>query len=341
MSSIDVQRIAPGQAVEVDFLRPEDAEGVAALFRAVYGESYPHRVYYEPQALREANAAGRIISSVARTDRGDVIGHSALFQTAPFAGLFESGAGLVLPSYRKTTGILTKMLTHNFEMAPRHASVEAIFVDAVLNHPFTQRVAQHLGCIPMGLQIDLMPLDPYAKEGSASGRVASLVTGKTCRPHPHRVHVPAAYAEVLAGVYRTFDDQRELAASASEVPGDSVDRLEAQYFEFAQVARVQVTGVGRDFAARYAKSEDEAVAKGAVVLQAWLDLAIPWSEGAVAWLRGRGYFLGGLVPRWFGGDALFMQKVLHRPHLEGIVMEMEGGQELLEIVRQDWERSRR
>ena len=77
-------RIEPGQLWEVDLFRPEDAKGVTQLFLSVYGKGYPIRTYIDPKALMEENAAGRIISSVARTPRGDIVGHNALFQSAPF-----------------------------------------------------------------------------------------------------------------------------------------------------------------------------------------------------------------------------------------------------------------
>ncbi len=339
MDGINVQDIAPGQQIEIDLFRPEDAEGVAALFHAVYGEQYPHRVYYDPRALRAENAAGRIISSVARTAGGDVVGHSALFQTAPFPSLYESGAGLVLPSYRHTSGILTRLLAHGFEVAPRRFGVEAIFGDAVLNHPFTQKAALNQGAMFTGLQVDLMPAAPYAKEGSSSGRVSSLVTINLCKPRPQRVHLPAPYQDVLGGIYRELADQRDLVVSDQPVPPGSPSRVETRFFGFAQVARMQATEIGEDFAERFALAEKTATDQGALVLQAWLDLSIPWLGWAVDCLRARRYFLGGVVPRWFDHDALFVQKILHRPHWEGIVMELTRGQELLDLVREDWERS--
>lgn len=339
MATINVEAITPGQAVEIDFLGPADAEGVAALFRAVYGENYPHRVYYDPQALVAENATRRIISSVARTPKGEIVGHSAVFRTAPHPGLYESGAGLVLPPYRHTAGILTRLLAHGFELTPQQFGVEAILGDAILNHPFTQRAASHLGSIPVGLQVDLMPAASYAKEGGDNGRVAGLMTINLYQPHPQRIHRPAAYREVLDDLYGAISDPRELVDSRPEAPAGAPSQVTSLYFDFAQVARLYVTGVGPDFAERFAREEDAARARGAVVVQAWLALSIPWLDPAVDWLRAGGYFLGGIMPRWFDQDALMLQKVLHRPHWEGIVMALERGREILDLVRRDWERT--
>jgi hypothetical protein len=88
---------------------PEDAEGVSRLFRTVYGDSYPIKTFIEPKLLIEENAAGRTISSVARTPKGDIVGHAALFHSAPYERVCESGAGLVHPSYRGGKGIYTTL----------------------------------------------------------------------------------------------------------------------------------------------------------------------------------------------------------------------------------------
>ena len=71
------------QEIEIDFFRTEDAPGIAQLFRQVYGEGYPIRTYYLPDRLIEENAAGRIISCVARTPAGEVVGHNALVLLDP------------------------------------------------------------------------------------------------------------------------------------------------------------------------------------------------------------------------------------------------------------------
>ena len=71
----------------MDLFRPEDAEGIANLFLSVYGEGYPVKTYLDPEKLREENAAGRVISSVARTEKGDIVGHNALYNSAPYRGV--------------------------------------------------------------------------------------------------------------------------------------------------------------------------------------------------------------------------------------------------------------
>ena len=135
--------IEPGQSWEVDLFRPEDAPGVTRLFRLVYGKGYPIRTFMDPEKLIEENAAGRTVSSVARTPRGDIVGHNAIFNSAPFKKTYESGAGLVHPAYRGGAGIFTKTVAHGLEVAAVKCGVVTIFGEPVCNHTFSQKATYY------------------------------------------------------------------------------------------------------------------------------------------------------------------------------------------------------
>jgi len=63
----------------VGSFRPDDADGIVDLFRAVYGEGYPIRLFYDPAAITAANTEGRYYSICARTASGEVIGVTHLY----------------------------------------------------------------------------------------------------------------------------------------------------------------------------------------------------------------------------------------------------------------------
>jgi hypothetical protein len=334
---VDTSLIEPEQDAEIDFFRPEDGPGVAALFRAVYGDDYPVKYYYDPRALAEENASSRTISSVARTVKGDIVGHTALFATAPYRRLYESGAGLVLPAYRFNGHIFTRLIAHSFESGPQRFPIDAIFGDAILNHPYTQKVTRRHRFGPSGLQVDLMPGEVYAKEGGSGGRVASLLMINVYQAFGKRGYVPAAYEEQARFLFDLVSQGQDLIASSLPIPRGQASRINLQYFDFARVARFSIEEIGDDFQTVLGAMEKSAADRGAVIFQTWISMAIPWLGLAVDWLRDDGYFLCGVLPRWFDNDAFIMQKMNHRPNWEGIVMVLELGEAVLRLVRQDWE----
>lgn len=330
-------RIEPGQSWEVDLFRPEDAQGVTRLFLSVYGKGYPIRTYIDPKVLVEENAAGRTISSVARTPKGDIVGHDALFQSAPFKGIYEAGAGVVHSDYRGGKGIFTGLVAHGLQVGEKRFGVEAVYGESVCNHVFSQKMCRSLGCITHAVEVDLMPAAAYAKEQSASGRVASLLDFISLRPRPHKVYLPARYEAPLRFIYADLDDSRDLAISGEPFAAQSSTRVVPQYFDFAQVARLAVWSAGEDFDQVLEAQEKDVRDRGAVVIQAWLNLSEPWVGRAAEILRAKGYFLGGVLPRWFDQDGLLMAKICHRPFWEEMKIFFDRGRRIVEISRQDWE----
>jgi hypothetical protein len=333
------KEIEPGQDWEVDLFRPEDAEGVVQIFRSVYGAGYPVRTYVDPQRLIEENAARRTISSVARTQRGDVVGHNALFNSAVHPGTYETGAGAVHAAYRGGKGIFTRMVDHGLEVAKTFPLVNAVFGEPVCNHVYSQKLTEKAGFVLRALEVDLMPAGAYEKEASAAGRVAAFLTFRTFRPRPHTVYLPAVYPEVLSFLYEGLDDERDFRLSAENIPPTTTSDIRPQVFDFAGVARVAVHEPGTNFAAELEQLEKELQDKCILVIQVWLNLACPWVGEAVETLRDRGYFLGGALPRWFDSDGLLMQKILKKPDWDGISLYTDRAAQILKLVRADWERS--
>jgi len=329
--------IEPGQSFEIDLFRPEDAEGVARLFRTVYGEGYPIQKFIRPELLIEENAAGRTISSVARTPKGDIIGHNALFNSAPYTGIYESGAGLVLPGYRGTAGIFTQMIAHGQNVAAKGFGVELIYGEPVCNHLISQKGTARLGWITRAIEVDLMPAEAYQKDQSASGRVTTLLNFITLKPKPHTVYLPAVYGETMRFLYSDLDDSRDITLSDQDLPAFKTTMVKTQVFDFARVARMAIMETGADFERAFDEHEKTALDKGTVVIQAWLKLSCPWSGRAAGALRKRGYFLGGVLPRWFNEDGMLMQKIIGQPNWEGIQLYSERAKRILELVKADWQ----
>ncbi|MBI4632733.1 MAG: hypothetical protein HY742_02410 [Deltaproteobacteria bacterium] len=331
--------IEPGQDVEIDCFRSEDAEGVARLFRIVYGSGYPIQTFLEPEILRRENAAGRTISTVARTPKGDIVGHNALYQSTPHPRTYESGAGLVHPAYRGNKGMFTRLIAHGEETGCREFGIEGIFGEAVCNHLLSQKAASRQGWITQALEVDLMPASAYDKEKSATGRVSSLVDFKTLMPKPQRVCLPAVYEGAFRLLYGGLDDSRHMDFVENESLPDSATDIKTQFFAFAGVARIAVHAAGTEFAGSFDVQEQAVLKQGALVIQVWLPLAFPWISRLVGDLKERGYFLGGLLPRWFGGDGMLMQKILQRPNWEGIQLYSDRAGTILELVKADWART--
>ncbi|WP_051957768.1 hypothetical protein [Desulfobacter vibrioformis] len=334
MNAIPVE---PDQEWTIHRFRPEDAVGVTDLFRSVYGDKYPVRTYLEPELLAKENREGRVISSVARIPSGAVVGHNALFNSAPNPRIFESGSGVVHKFYRGGQGIFTQMAAHGIEMGKENPGVDLIYGEPVCNHPFTQQLCYRLNFPTRAMEVSLMPAAAYAKEQSAKGRVSTLLGFFTLKPRPCKVFVPKGLEDQFSRCYEGLDDTRTFEA-AKEAPGSPESRIHTQTFEFAQVARVAVHDTGTDFQTRITAEEERLISQGIRVIQVWLNTGRPWVGQAVNHLAAMGYFFGGVLPQWFGTDGMLMQKVLDEPDWEGTVLVGEWNKQVAGLVRREWEK---
>jgi len=333
----DNHPIAPDQDWEIDLFRPEDAAGVTRLFRLVYGANYPIRAYIDPELLKNENRDRHIISSVARTANGDIVGHNALFQSAPYKNIYESGAGLVHKDYRGGHGIFTDLIAHGIEVGHRDFGIELIYGESVCNHVFSQKAGYNLKMFTRAIEIDLMPAAAYNKEKSATGRVSTMLCFRTLISKPHTVYLPPLYEKQMNFLYKNLDDSRTIKLADQTLDESCKTKLDIEVFNFANVARIAVLEMGSDLSEILQTHERKLQESNIKVFQIWLNLAAPTVGDATAKLHKSGYFFGGLLPQWFGSDGLLLQKTVDAPHWDNMQIHYDDDLKLLEMVRSDWE----
>ncbi len=324
------------EGMEIDFFRIEDAPGIARLFREVYGEGYPIRAYYLPDQLIEENAAGRIISCVARTSSGEVVGHNALVLMDPGTHLYENAAGAVSPAFRNQ-GIFFPLFKHTLVNTSKRFNIEGIVGEPVCSHTHVQKMALQLDFKESGLEVDLMPAAAYGMESGALSRVSVLLGFLMLKPREQTVQIPMVYQDELKYLYSGLNVERTFVISSSDLPTEGSSQGSMRVFEMAQVARITIDRIGRDFEPFIGRLENEAHEKGTVIFQAWLPLASPFTSAATDILRGHGYFLGGILPCGRNGDGLLMQKVSQEPEWESIALYSERARRIGEMIRRDWQ----
>ncbi|MDR3603707.1 MAG: hypothetical protein P4L38_03685 [Syntrophaceae bacterium] len=329
----------PESDIKLDQLRPEDASGVVECFKAVYGDSYPIKIFYDAQGLVRANREAEYLTIVAKTATGNIVGVGNFFRSAPYRRLYEAGAGLVIKEFRNLH-INKKIWQFGYnEWAPKQRSLDAIFGEAVCNHLIMQKAIDFFQFFETGLEVALMPAEAYSKERLNSGRVASLIVFRTYRPFRHEVFVPSVYKDQLDFIYSKLDDQRDFHFSSEDLPSGQRTSFESNVFEFAQVGRIFVQKLGADFEIGLVEQEKKFVDSNAEIMQVWLNLGDKSVGQAVDICRNNGYFFGGLAPRWFNHDGFLMQKVLTDPCFDGIQLYSDRAIEIFRMIKEDWKKN--
>ena len=326
--------IEPGQKFVVDEFRPEDAPGVARLYHAVYGETFPVDHIYDPDELVRVNEGDDLFQIVGRTPKGDVVGLYALFRSAPGKRIMEAGSWIVHPGYRGTSlGLRLARRLH--ESPPEHLGLEAIFGQSVCDHVTTQKLAQRLNGRFSALEIEPMPARPG--KDAAYGRISLLDGIVLLGNRWDEIHLPGRYGAQLRRIYGWMDLDRTLLpdqAEKEDLAATAETVLSVKTLEGAGQAKIEVESIGPGFAERLADAEREH--PGMDTYQLILPLWRPGCSLAVEAARDSGFFFAGLLPLWFDRDALLLQKLAKTPDFSKPLLHTEEARALLEMVEADW-----
>ena len=327
--------IAPAQQYIIDRFRPEDACAVARCFYEVYGDSYSVDTVYDPAALTKANSEGKLYSIVARTPTGDVLGHCALFASPCCEFLFEEGQLVVIPSYRNEA-VAGQLVRYGLEVLAPCVPAQELFGKAVCNHSISQKIGADCGFVETALEVDYIPESAYKKEKSAAGPVSALWMFRCYQDFPHDVFLPEAYTDILHFLYAGLTSRRNFKKQDVKTTHDTASRAHIRFFGLQKVARMYVETIGSDFISVIDRLEQTIKENGSAISQVYLPLGNSSAGTAVEMLRAKGYFLGGLLPRWFNQDGLLMQK-MSTPHFDQIHLYSARAEQLLGFIRCDWE----
>ncbi len=336
--SADIRPLPDGEPFHVGVYQPADGPGVARLFYTVYGDGYPIDTFYIPERLTEENLAGRIRSVVARTDGGQVVSHIAFYRSSPpNPNLYEYGLGLTLPSYRRTLAFArcNQLLLSQVGTG----GIDAFYGEAVCNHIVTQKLTRMSKALETALAPALMPAEAYEAEQSAAGRVSCILAFRIVKDNPRTLYFPACYGEALKSL------AEGLCLDRRWIPGDDASadgcdgEIEVKRFDFAGAARCTISGSMENLGGRIRELERDLKRDNFALIQFFVDLGKPWSGKIVQQLRQEGFYLGGLLPLWFGDDGLLMQKNYTDPGFDAMQIYSERGRSLRDMVQADWARA--
>jgi len=309
---------------------------VAKVFRAVYGESFPVRYVYHPDQFMAEIRGERLCAALAVDQDGEAIGYASIYRNAPNPLIWEGGNLVLIPgrgddrlawslmAYFKAPGRLPGPLPDGF------------YSESVCHHYFTQVGCAKLGFIDCAIELDQLAGASFAEHRPDSERVACVLQFCEQTDPPGPAFLPERYEHLLrelAGPLRP----RSFLVSGSHLPEEGTTTSSDSHYAFARTWKVSVSDVGGDWESWLDTLLVQARERQVVSLQVILSTGLSCIGAAVEAMRKRGFFLGGLFPRWFGGDGIMLQQVLGKePDYDGIKLYTPRARTLLGMIRDDW-----
>ena len=327
----------------LDIFRPADTQGVIELYCEVYGDKFPLKAIYDPNWHVQQVKNKDTCRIVARLPNGKLAGTVALFRSVSTnRDLYELGGMIVSNEYR-SQNVARPMFNFILNDFADSYGIKSIWGEAVCNHLVTQQFAVKNGCNPCALEVDMMPEDAYQKlekrRQNIKSRVSNVVLFKSFQAYSQNIYLPSLYEECLKKIYAPFKFGHIFHPVSEECCPETQDTFSIhEEYNDASFARIIVPRIGGDFVAWLAKTVSELRGKGACVSQFIIPLDTPLVEMATRELVKNGYWMGGLMPKWFGADGFMMQRTVHRPEFGKIKVYSKLSKDIFVMVKSDFEK---
>lgn len=310
---------------------------IPAIFRAVYGDSFPVPYVYQPEMLVKELQSARLSAALAFDANGQPAGYVSIFHSAPNVRLWEAGNFVVVPAYRKSdvADLLVSAVNKDGFLYVAKDS-DGVFREAVCCHYYSQVSGIKSGQADFALALDQLDGPSFKDNLAGSARVSCVLNFKEGSPPRQPVFVPSVYGTMLERLFLQLRP-RVRFVSVGVLPQDgSSTRWEDHYYESVQTWKIAVWKVGPDWPAFTDNLLAEAKRRGVISLQITLNMACPFIGAAVEVLREKGFFFGGLAPRWFDADGLSLQQVFgYETEYDLTKLYSPMAKELLSFIRAD------
>lgn len=319
---------------EVREFCPEDVTALIATFAKVYGPDYPVSVVYDPNHWISKNQTEDLFTYVAENADGRLAGLVSFYRVAPFPGLYEFGQLAIDPEFRRA-GLGQRLCAEALERFSVQPVAAGVFGEMGCHWTASQSIVHHLEFVDTALEVGLFPAQTYSKEHQLSGRISALMAYRDLRDRAHPLHVPDRWRPLLQFCYQGLEVRRDWVECSSELHGSS--RQRSEYLEGPALARLDFWECGADFESVLSQLERDYLELGAQVLQLALNLEDPRSLAAGEAAAARGYSCCGLLPRWFDGDGLLLQRNREKPSFGNDRIDGSKGKELAQRIELQWQ----
>jgi anti-sigma regulatory factor (Ser/Thr protein kinase)/GNAT superfamily N-acetyltransferase len=279
--------LAPAQTYDVRALRSDEALAVTRCIFRAYGLTYANDALYDPKRIVEMNADRELVSVVALTEAGEIVGHCALERIGG-ARVAELGVAAVDPAHR-ARGLLQRMAVWLEDEAKR-IELALLVAQPVTSHPFSQRLVAGLGYVVCGLVLGKIP-EPSGKSGGLhkAPRESMLLTMRSLMARDARpIHVPERHAALAERIYASLGQPVHLR-TREELPGSEPGALEMGFHPRTRAGAIRILRIGSDtqIELQRAVSDLQEIARAEVTT-----IEIPLSSPSAPWAVAEAESLG-------------------------------------------------
>jgi serine/threonine-protein kinase RsbW len=297
--------------VELRQMRPDEGVGLARLIYRCYGYTYVHDSIYSPETTRDYLKSGLVISYVAVTPDGEIVGHTALVREKPEDRVGEMGQAVVDPRYRARK-LLEQLSVLVVEKA-RAQGLAGAFAESVTAHPYSQKSALALGFRETGALLGFIPAALIIRkiQDRESPRRSSAILQYYVfnQGSESTLYLPARHETLIRRIYQNINIRRTLVSGTqvepAVLPPDS--QISIKVSKTSSYALLKVVAYGADLEHTARHRLREFCNRRIDCIHIDLPLDNPAAPASCTAMEKLGFFFGGIIPETPEGDVLRLQ----------------------------------
>jgi N-acetylglutamate synthase-like GNAT family acetyltransferase len=278
-------------------IKKGDSKDIVELFRANYDDTYYKKSFYNPKTWEEMVESKKYYPVVAEID-GKVVGQFLLTVNDKYNG--EIGAVVVHPDY-KGRGLMNKMFDYLIKKA-ESLGLSAIYGEAIMFHPFSQKANLKHGMIETALQLGEVASWIAQKDIKFEKRSGTLVGYKIFNRQKRSLYTPKIYRKLILDRYKKAS--LPISKAAIRPIKKSLRLWENRLLKLSGII---IDGKVKNFENRFNTLFTKAKLRGEMVY-ADINLHTPEIEEITEFLNKKRFFYSGvLFYRYNGFDYLRLQ----------------------------------
>ena len=287
--------------IHYSLLTKETAACVGKVIKEVYSESYSELALPSTQqAMLEHEQKDNVVALAFSGEQP--IGMISLKRSPDSAKVYELGMLSVVKDYRKNV-IANELISFAKGAFSDIVSYDSVYMENVSSHYYSQRKAVKNGAIDCAIMLSAMP------ELGAGHERLSFITAFFENPlsEPEPVYIPQRYAKIFPYYYKGLKVRKIMPYH--EIRPDGLSTTQGmREFPTLGLLKQSFSFIGEDFEQHITSLISYAKANLIKTVQVYLPLSSASISFAVELLKEEKFFIGGVLPFWFGGDGLLLQK---------------------------------
>ncbi len=336
----------PGQArvicVDNYNIRPAvagEALEISRCAHSTYGYTYEDYIYY-PERITEMNRNKELISLVAVSNEGIVMGHCALKFAPGRKDRAELGVLFVNPKFRENRlgGKLWKAVV---DLA-REKELDSIFSRSVTGHAASQLIAEQNGFSDCALFLDLFPEEVNLKHmgGLQKGKMSGMFQWRYLKtPRKRRIELPDPYVGIVSQIYERAGVNIKCHTVTKKVSNTPILRIQRVPVLNVGILEIESSGSDAEAVASWVLLNCRRLCSERLdVIYLYINIEEMGAALIAEKAANNGFIFSGISPDAFaGGDAIVLQYLnFTQDPFETMTVWTDTAAILLDFIQKEW-----